>query len=275
MQSARALVTSAAASVVPHRAPGAAASSPRGGRAPVFYPAEVEAARQYYVRQHVLLVTAVALVLGIVVRAFAADASASLWHTLHLLGWEVYDFLFGVDWPGLPRRHGLRYYLSTEFWASALFGTASGAGDGVWGASPPGVVRTGGKIFRTGAPVSEYDTRQGGRLGVFPALAYGLYSLLPSAATVVHLLLRTAVVCAGCLVFKWGVTVVGGVPRLWELRLAFDKLIADLEGKPLEQQQQEKGGSKANGKASGGAPAPGGSPAASPRKPARPAARTR
>ena len=215
MQSAR----SWSSSLVSERRPKRGASS-RSGGAPTasrtFFP-EVERARWYYVQQNMLFVTLAFLLLGVVARATAKDGDeVSLWDTARSVGTELWDLAFGVDWPGQPRRQGLRYFLSAEYWSAALFG-----------ANPMGST---GSVFNSqarGLPPQP-------RMGLLPALAHGLYNSLPRARTVWDALLRAAVVTAGCYVFRWGVKVGGGVPKLWELRLALRKLVSEMEGKPME-----------------------------------------
>jgi len=216
----------------------------RGGpapfeRRPLFIP-EVESARLYYVRLHIYAVCGLALLLGIVVRATAAEEASSFWASVQMIGTELYDLAFGVDYPGLPQRHGFRYYLSTKYLLAALFGERGGAGEvGTDGVAPPsstyGLFRGPGGDTYGGPP----------RMGLFPSLAYGVYDSLPTAATMKHLVLRAAVVTAGVSVYRWGVKVGGGVPKLWELRLAFEKMMADLEGKTPEEQKVEETKSKA------------------------------
>ena len=217
MQSGRAWTSSL---VTSERRPRRAASV-RGGDASTatrtFFP-EVERARYYYVKQNALFVTLLFLVVGVVVRATVKDGEdGSLWGTAGLVGHELWDLAFGVDWPGQPRRHGLRYFLSTEYWSAALFGSRPD------GSSPQSLFNPSGR----GVP-------QAPRTGLLPALALGVYNSLPSWSTVMDATLRAGVVSAGIYVFAWGVKVGGGVPRLWELRLAFKKLVDNMEGRTEE-----------------------------------------
>jgi hypothetical protein len=194
------------------------AASVRGGEASTasrtFFP-EVERARWYYTQQNALFVTLLFLLVGVVVRATVKDGEdGSLWGVAGVVATELWDLAFGVDWPGQPRRHGLRYFLSFEYWSGALFGSRPD------GSSPQSLYNPSGR----GLP-------QTPRTGLLPALALGIYNSLPRWSTVVDALFRAGVVTAGCYVFRWGVKVGGGVPRLWELRLAFKKLVENMEGR--------------------------------------------
>ncbi len=170
--------------------------------------AQAKRVQARYMLLHALALLLLASLAGIVTRL--------VWGETGVTVREAARLLLDAAWRGISGdRRPLPTWLGLDALSALLLGTGLDAG---------------------ASTLDSGDAARPGSGGLLRTAAQNVHDKLPTLNSFTHALVKACIVTAGCSAFRYGYEVVGGLPTMWELRLAIRRLLQQAEEKQQQQQ---------------------------------------